>query len=66
VVFTTTLQEKILIVDIWICESGACGHYCKSDKGLFDVNDIDEKITVGNGESMKTIKVGSLKCHVFN
>jgi hypothetical protein len=48
-----------------ICDSGACGHYCKSDKGFFDVKDINEKITVGNSESMKEIKVGSLKCHVI-
>jgi hypothetical protein len=49
----------------FICDSGACGYYCKSDKGLFDVKDINEKIIVGNGESMKAIKVGSLKCHVI-
>jgi hypothetical protein len=65
VVFTATLQNEILTDDIWICDSGACGHYCKSDKGLFDVKDINEKITVGNGESMKAIKVGSLQCHVI-
>jgi hypothetical protein len=29
------------------------------------VKDINEKITVGNGESMKSIKIGSLKCHVI-
>jgi hypothetical protein len=29
------------------------------------VKNINEKITVGNGESMKAIKVGSLKCHVI-
>jgi hypothetical protein len=29
------------------------------------VKDMNEKITVGNGESMKAIKVGSLKCHVI-
>jgi hypothetical protein len=33
--------------------------YCKSDKVLFDVKDINEKITVA------AIKVGSLKCHVI-
>jgi hypothetical protein len=63
--FTATLKNEILTDDIWICDSGACGHYCKSDKGLFDVKDINEKITLGNGDSMKAIKVGSLKCHVI-
>jgi hypothetical protein len=66
VVFTATSKNEILTDDIWICDIGACGHYCKSEKkGLFDVKDINEKITVGNGESMKAIKVGSLKCHVI-
>jgi hypothetical protein len=65
VVFTATWQNEILTDDIWICDSGACGHYCKSDKGLFDVKDINEKVTVGNSESMKAIKVESLKCHVI-
>jgi hypothetical protein len=65
VVFTADSQNKILTDDICICDSRACGHYCKSDNGLFDVKNINEKITVGNGESMKVIKVGSLKCHVI-
>jgi hypothetical protein len=65
VVLTATSKNEILTDDIWICVSGACGHYRKSDKGLFDVKDINEKITVGNGDSMKAIKVGSLKCHVI-
>jgi hypothetical protein len=65
VAFMATSKNKILTDDIWICDSGACRHYCKSDKGLFDVKDISEKITVGNGESMKATKVGILKCHVI-
>jgi hypothetical protein len=32
---------------------------------LFDVKDIIEKITLGNGEIMKAIEVGSLMCHVI-
>ena len=41
VVFTATSKNEILTDDIWICDSGACGHYCKSDKGLCDVKDIN-------------------------
>jgi hypothetical protein len=37
VVFTATLKNKIPKDDNWICDSGACRHYNKSDKGLFDV-----------------------------
>jgi hypothetical protein len=65
VIFTVTLQKEILTDYTWICDNGSCGHYCKSDKGLFDVKDINRKITVGNGETMKAIKVRSLKCHLF-
>jgi hypothetical protein len=64
-VFMETLKNEILTGDNWICESGACGQNCKSDKGLFDVKDINEKITVGNGESINAIKVGSLNCHAI-
>jgi gag-polypeptide of LTR copia-type/Zinc knuckle len=64
VVFTATLKNGTLSDDIWICDSGGCGHYCKSTKGMFNISDIDEKITVGNGNSMTATKVGSLKCCV--
>jgi hypothetical protein len=64
-VFTVSSKNEILTDHNWICDSGACGHYFKSDKGLFDVKDINEKITVGNGESMKAIKVESIKYHVI-
>jgi hypothetical protein len=65
VVFTVISKNKILTNDNWICDSNACGNYCKSDKDLFDVKDINDKITVGNGESMMAIKVENLKCHTI-
>jgi hypothetical protein len=45
--------------------SGACGHYCISDKGLFDVKEINESIKVGNGDTMMETKVGCLKCRTI-
>jgi hypothetical protein len=33
--------------------------------GMFHVQDIDEKVTVGNGNKMVATKVGSLRCHVI-
>jgi hypothetical protein len=36
-----------------------------STEGMFNISDIDEKITVGNGNSMTATKVGSLKCHII-
>jgi hypothetical protein len=61
VVFTATLKNGTLSNDIWICDSGACGHHCKSTKGMFNMSDIDEKIAVGNGNSMTATKIGGLK-----
>jgi hypothetical protein len=34
-------------------------------EGLTDVMEIDEASTIGNGESMRTTKVGNLKCEVI-
>jgi hypothetical protein len=42
----------------------ACGHYCKSIEGMFNLKDIAETITVGNGNSMTATKVGSLRRRV--
>ena len=64
VVFTATSKNGTLSDDIWICDSGACGHYCKSIEGMFNLKDIAETITVGNGDSMMATKVGSLKRRV--
>ena len=50
---------------MWICDSGTCGHYCQSVDGSTDVKDIDEAITIGNGEYMHATKVGNLKCEVI-
>jgi gag-polypeptide of LTR copia-type/Zinc knuckle len=65
VVFTTTTKSKKFTEYIWICDSGACGHYSNSEKGLFKVESINGSITVGNGKSMTATKVGSLKCCVI-
>ena len=48
-VFASTSDAEKFDDDIWICDSGASSHYCVSDRGMFDVRDIDEKIRVGNG-----------------
>jgi hypothetical protein len=33
-------------------------------EGLMNVKEIDESIKIGNGDSMKAIKIGNLKCEV--
>ena len=64
-VFAATSKTEKFTNDIWICDSGACCHYCISDEGLFDVKDIHESIKVGNGDTMMATKVGSLKCRTI-
>jgi hypothetical protein len=59
-VFTASAYDKIS-EDIWICDSGASGHYCMLIERMFDIQDIGEKITVGNGNKMVVTKVGSLR-----
>jgi hypothetical protein len=65
VAFTATSENHNLSNDIWIYESGACGHYCNFKESLFDVKEICEDITVGNGKTMTATLVGSLKCNVI-
>jgi hypothetical protein len=36
---------------------GVCGYYYKSVKDLFDSQDIDERITVSKGKSMRATQV---------
>jgi hypothetical protein len=42
-VFAATSDAEEFDDDIWICDSGASSHYCVSDRGMFDVRNIDEK-----------------------
>jgi hypothetical protein len=51
--------------DIWICNSGACGHYCNSTIGVFNIEEISKSSTVGNGKSMTASQFGSLKCCII-
>jgi hypothetical protein len=48
--------------DLWILESGASCHYCRSVEGLTDVKEINESIKIGNGDLMKATRIGNLKC----
>jgi hypothetical protein len=63
-VFAATSDAEKFDDDIWICNSGASSHYCISDKGMFDVRDIDEMIRVGNGNLLVATKIGNLKLDV--
>jgi hypothetical protein len=64
VAFATTLTQNNFVSDIWICDSGACGHYCQSVEGLTNVKEINKSTTNGDGKSLRATKLGDLKCEV--
>jgi hypothetical protein len=52
VAFTTITMKNNILTDMWILDSGASFHYCRSVEGLTDVKEIDESIKIGDGDSM--------------
>ena len=46
--------------DFFICDSGASSHMTNNDSAMFDITEIDRKIRVGNGETVKAIKMGNV------
>jgi hypothetical protein len=55
VVSIATWKNEILTDENWIYDSGACGHHYESDKDLFAVKEINEKIIVWNIENMNAM-----------
>jgi hypothetical protein len=64
VVFNSMSEGSEFLDIIWIGDSGASCHYCNSDKGLFDIKEVSESITVGNRKTMEATKIGNLRCEV--
>jgi hypothetical protein len=64
VAFTTITIKNNFANDLWILDSGASCHYCRSVEGLTDVKETNELIKIGSGDSMKATKIGNLKCEV--
>jgi hypothetical protein len=64
VVFDLVLENSEFSQNTWIGDRGASYHYCNDKLGLFDFRDFSERITVGIGKTMETIKIGSLRCSV--
>jgi hypothetical protein len=60
----TKIAMKNFSSDMWILDSGATYHYCQSAERLTDVKEIDESIKIGNVNSMKSTKIGKVKCDV--
>jgi hypothetical protein len=57
VVLTTISMKNNFSNDMWILDSGASCHYCRSAEGLTDVKETNESIKIGNGDSMKSTKI---------
>jgi hypothetical protein len=64
VAFTTITMKNNFANDLWILDSGASCHYCRSVERLTDVIEINESIKIGNGDLMKATKIGNSKCEV--
>ena len=54
-------REKVLKKHLFIADSGASCHMVHSIEGMFDVEDIAEEITVGNGNTIYAMKKGKWK-----
>ena len=50
----------------WIADSGASHHMTNSSIGFFNVKPTQEKITVGNGESIEAEYMGDIQGHVVS
>jgi hypothetical protein len=64
VAFASIAMKNNFANDLWIFDSGASRHYCQSTEGLTDIKEIDESNKIGNGDSMKSTKIGNFKCEV--
>ena len=53
-------QSNKFTKDTWVGDTGATSHMTNSDKGLIDVQMINEQIRVGNGKFMIATKKGRL------
>ena len=47
-------------LDTWLADSGGSCHMGNSDDGMYDIQVIDEPITLGNGKSLRATKAGKL------
>ena len=53
--------KKSITENTWIADSGATSHMTNDDCHMFDIHEIDEEITIGNGKPMKATQIGSIR-----
>jgi hypothetical protein len=46
------------IKNVWLGDSGASCHMCKSDEGYINYRDISTYVQLGNGQKLKATKIG--------
>ena len=51
--------------DTWIADSGASTHLGNSEEGMFDVEEIKEPVTIGDGTKLYATKIGKKRCTVL-
>jgi len=51
-------SKDIIRPDTWLGDTGASCHMRNNDDGMYETHLINEEITIGNGKSMRAIKVG--------
>ena len=67
-------EEMILIANdtkkfsknTWIADSGATTHMCNDLEGMYDLEDSNISISVGDGRKMTTVKIGKYKGTVID
>ena len=47
--------------DTWLADSGASTHMGNSDEGMYEIEEIDSPVTIGDGKSLRATKVGKLR-----
>jgi hypothetical protein len=58
--FVSTEENKIT-KNTWLADSGASSHMTHCDKGMFNVEDIESSITIGDSKSLLSHKMGSIQ-----
>ena len=72
---TTIYNEEMVLManstakfekNTWVADSGASTHMCNSLDGMFDLEDSNLSISVGDGRNMSTLKVGKFKGDIID
>jgi hypothetical protein len=56
-------RKEIKAGNIFIGDSGASGHMVHSMDGIIDARDTNQKVTIGNGQSIHATKRGKLRAY---